>query len=221
MFKNYNSFEQLQSESNVGIYSFYKSNVAVEIVEKQKLVFQYFGLEITQILDDNISHGDFLNLTINSEQTPDFLIFFDIDCIPLNKKAITKLIAQIRDRKSIAGAAQTANQFMQGKNIYVGPFFLGLSKTVYWNLNSPDMNDGAIWDVGGLLTMAARFQNEIKIHFWYPSSVEVPKWNLYKNGKFGLGTTYSKLVYHAFETRLGESDNAFTHKCNEILNQKK
>ena len=219
MLRKYNSYKQLKEENNIGIYSFYKSNVASEIIKKQKLVFEHFGLTINQILDDDITHGDFLNKTINDANTPDFLIFFDIDCIPLNKKAITKLVSQIRDRKSIAGAAQTANQFLQGKNIYVGPFFFGISKTVYWNLNSPDMNDGAIWDVGGLLTMVARFQREVNIRFWYPSSVEVPKWNLYKKCKFGLGTTYEKLVYHAFESRLGESDNAFVKKCNEILKQ--
>lgn len=214
-------FKKRSNDYNLGIYSFYKSNVCNVVSESQKAVFEKFGYNITQVLDDNITHGDFLNRVLNNPDSPDFLIFFDIDCIPIQSKAISKLLKQILNRKTIAGAAQTAEQFLQGKNMYVGPFFFGISKSLFLNLGSPDMNEGSFWDVGGLLTMSAKFQGEVKIRYWYPTSVETPKWKLYNKGMFGLGTIYNKMVYHAFESRLGESNNSFVQKCNLVINNYK
>jgi hypothetical protein len=83
----------------------------------------------------------------------------------------------------------------------------------------PDMCEGALWDVGGLLTMVGKFQNEVKFKFWYPTHVEQEKWDLYPDKKFGYGTTYDNRVYHAFESRLSSAQNSFIKKCKEILAQ--
>lgn len=207
-------------KKNFAIYSFYKSNVSYSVIKGQRDVFESLGIGINQIIDDNISHGDFLNRILRDPKSPEYLVFFDIDCIPLKRQAIIKLLSQILDKKTIAGAAQTASHLLNGKNIYIGPFYFGISKTVYQSLGNPDMKECAYCDVGGMLTMIAKFQGEAKIKFWYPTHVQVPKWDLYMHGKFGLGTTYSNLVYHAFESRLGESDNSFVRKCREVITKR-
>ena len=215
---NLKGYKKNIAEENYGIYSFYKSNINQSVIKAQKDVFSAFGLRINQIADDEISHGDFLNKICNDTISPEYIIFFDIDCIPIKKEAISKVLYQIKDGKTIAGAAQTCNHVLNGENLYVGPFFLGLSKTVYNKLNCPDMNEGSFWDVAGLLSIAAVYHKKTRIKYWYPTDVEEPKWDLYKNGKFGIGTTYENLVYHAFESRLGSCDNGFIKKCSQVLN---
>ena len=51
----------------------------------------------------------------------------------------------------------------------------------------------------------------------YPSSVEVPMWDLEDGVKFGYGTTYENNIYHSFESRF-HNINMFTNKCDEVLN---
>lgn len=181
------------------ISSFYKSNIPRYFTFYQKKVFQILGYEIHQICNNKISHGDFLNKVL-TEVDAEYFIFFDIDCIPLSSNAITELYYLISDKKTIAGAAQTANQFNDGKNLYVGPFFFGISRDLFFELGRPDLNRNENFDVGGQLTDIAK-KNEIKFSYWYPTEVEVEKWELYKNGTFGIGTTYDNKVYHLFESR--------------------
>ena len=211
----------IADDSKYAIYSYFKSNVSSEVVEAQKDVFRSLGLSINQIQDDTISHGEFMNRVLRDPNSPEYIVFFDIDCIPLSRKAIELLLSQILNRQTIAGAAQTASHLLNGKNLYIGPFFLGITKSLYHRLGNPDMRENTFCDVGGLATAIAKFEGNTKIKYWYPSHVEVPKWDLYQKGKFGLGTTYRGLVYHAFESRLGESDNSFVRKCREVMAKNK
>lgn len=206
-------------DKKYGIYSYYKSNISQEIVSLQSCVFKKFEFEITQIKNDNWEHFQFLNSILNDPLTPEFILFFDIDCIPLTKESISLVLQQIQDQNTIAGGAQTANHLLDGKNLYIGPFFMAISKTVYKKLGSPCMSSTSIWDIGALLTIIAKFRGDVSIKYWMPSSVDFPKWDLYPERNFGYGTTYENHIYHAFESRWGDSDNIFIKKCKELLDQ--
>ncbi len=207
-----------QQMKDVYISSFHKSNISPYLLFYQKMVFKMLGIELHQIKDDNSSHGDFMTKTLKTINA-DYFIFFDIDCIPLSTQAITKLLDQIKDNKTIAGAAQTANQFNEGKNTYVGPFFMGISKTAYSVLEQPDLNrdNQKEVDVAGILSKKANEKN-IKLKYWYPTHVEISKWPLYPEGEFGIGTTYDNLAYHLFESRYSANIVRFIRKSKETVN---
>ena len=40
-----------------------------------------------------------------------------------------------------------------------------------------------------------------EVKLMYPSSVEVPMWDLEDGVKFGYGTTYENNIYHSFESQ--------------------
>lgn len=204
-------------KDNIYISSFYKSNISPYLLFYQKVVFKMLGIPLHQILDDNISHGTFMTKTLRSVDA-DYFVFFDIDCIPLSPKVIPIIIEQIKDNKTIAGAAQTANQYNEGKNTYVGPFFMGISKKVYQLLDEPDLNESKIdeVDVGGILSKLAP-QKNITLKYWYPTDVEQDKWPLYPTGKFGIGTTYEDLAYHLFESRYSYNIVRFIKKSKATI----
>ena len=58
-----------------------------------------------------------------------------------------------------------------------------------------------------------------KVKYWFPSHVEVPKWPLFPNEFFGIGTTYNGLVYHCFEIR-NHNVIRFVKMCDKVIKNK-
>ncbi len=197
------------------IFSFSNSRIPQEICRYQKKVFEKMELNIIQIHDDTIDHAMFLEKVLLSNETKEFIIFFDVDAIPLKKIAIFRLLSQMFHYNSVSGAVQTANHCNKGQNNYVGPFFLGIRKSMYSTLGKPPLHGDDKFDVGGRLTWEAEKMN-VPIVYWIPSHVEVPLWKLYKIGYFGYGTTYDGMIYHAFEIRYGNYYR-FIKKCKEVI----
>lgn len=209
------------------IFSFYNKEVNPRVPVYQKAVFKHFGFEINQVYNNEFSHGDFLNDVCRKVTDAVYLIVFDIDCIPVNKKWIGDLLADLKQPHSLVGAAQTANHLREGKNLYVSPFFFAISTEYLKELNYPDMrmteqikksNDfpDAV-DAGQYLSEVVEQQGG-RLVFWWPTHIEEDKWPLYhpEHKRFGLGTTYHDNIYHAFYSRSNLS-NRFLEKCKQIL----
>ncbi|WP_159022660.1 hypothetical protein [Formosa sp. L2A11] len=199
--------------------TFYKSNISPYLLFYQKQVFKMLGIELHQICDNDITHGDFMNRILREEDA-DYFIFFDIDCIPLNPKVIKKVLDEVVNKKTISGCAQTANQYYNGENIYVGPCFFCISKEVYNLLGQPDLNEDreVKVDAGGILSKLAPNHN-INLSFWYPTAIEEAKWKLYPDKMFGIGTTYEDSVYHLFESRYTANIAKFVRKSKTTINE--
>lgn len=203
---------------NFKIYTYYSTAVPINIAFYQRQVFKMLGYKIIQKYDNTNHHGNFLNETMKTTDA-EYIIFFDIDCIPLNNKALELVLKDIKDKKTLSGAAHTANHINEGKNMYVGPFFMGLSKELYTNLGAPNLSHGEDFDTAMLLTSSAEKQESVKIKYWYPTSCEFEKWQLYQHGKYGIGTIYENLVYHGFEIRLKKSNILFINKCKQVIKE--
>src|SRR5882672_11661549 len=93
--------------SQYKIYSFYNKEVNPKVPVYQKAIFRHFGFEIEQVFNNEFSHGDFLNDICKRVTDTKYLIVFDIDCIPVNKKWINDLLADLNKPNSLVGAAQT------------------------------------------------------------------------------------------------------------------
>jgi len=211
------SIKSIKSIDEVVFLSYYKANIPRDILKAQKDVFNYFKLNIIQ-LQSELSHGDFLNNTIPKYLDKKLIVCFDIDCVPLSKNAIISIIKDIDDENTLAGAIQTANHKQNGENIYVGPFFMGFSTKLYQALKPINFNADENHDVGGQFTKKCR-ENNKNIKYWYPTHVELPKWKLYPNGYFGIGTTYNGLVFHNFEIRIN-AGYSFKRICKSITKGK-
>lgn len=209
------------AEKNSGksfkIISFYNSNVQPDIPRYQKAVFRYLGFKVHHIMNEQYSHGDFLNYICRNVTDVKYLIVFDVDCIPLEKKWIQQLLIDLQQPESIAGAAQTANHLREGKNLYISPFFFAISTAYLKKLNYPDMRMTDNMDAGQNLTEQIQQQGG-NIKYWWPTNIEEETWNLYhpEHTRFGLGTTYNDTIYHAFFSR-NDLSKRFIKKCKTVL----
>jgi hypothetical protein len=201
------------------IISFYGSNINKEIVENQKRIFSLFGHSIKQILCEPwIEHSKHVDDFLRSDNEWEWILIFDIDCIPLNKNILDRAIKTINEREVIFSAAQKANHIPDSQ-VYGGPFFIGFSRKTYEALGKTSFSPTYRSDCGGELTYSAK-EKKIDIELLYPSSVEVSKWYLDENHDFGLGTTFDNSIYHSFESRFDNS-GLFLKKCKEIFNAKR
>lgn len=214
-------FKNKRKERSVfKIFTFYNSQINPEIPKHQKLVFDKFGISINQIKDDGTNHAGFLNEICKNTIDTDYLIFFDIDCIPTKKEWIVHLLTELLENKeTIVGAAQTANHIGDAKNLYISPFFVGISTDFLKKLNYPDATANSKMDVWQNITEQAKLHNG-NLKYWWPTDIEEEKWYLHHpvHNKFGIGTTYNDLIYHAFFSRENNSDG-FINKCKSILGQ--
>ncbi len=98
------------------IFSFYNKSVNPAVPVYQKAVFNHFGFHVHQIFNDEFSHGDFLNYICRGTNDTQFLIVFDIDCIPISENWFKDLMEDLHEGQTLVGAAQTANHLREGKN---------------------------------------------------------------------------------------------------------
>ena len=206
-----------QEQTLFKIFSFYNSKVNPKVPKYQKAVFRHFGFTINHIADEGLTHGDFLNQICRNITDIDFLVIFDIDCIPTKKEWFNKVMDDLREPRTIVGAAQTANHLTEGKNLYVSPFFFAISTAYLKELNYPDMNMTEDMDAGQNLTECI-IKNGGTIKYWWPTHIEEEKWYLHhpEHTVFGLGTTYNGTIYHAFLS-LHNLSVQFLKKCKSVL----
>jgi hypothetical protein len=205
----------IKSVSEIKIVSCYFDNIDEKIVEYQKKVFDKFKVPIEQHIT-TLTHGEFLTQFVKSNLETKYLIFFDIDCIPTSQYFLIKILQDICDENTLAGAIQTANHKQNGNNIYVGPFFMAFSSKLYQELEIETLEKNDNFDVGGVFTHLA-IKNQKKVKFWFPTQVKTPKWFLYPNSYFGNETIYDGLIYHTFEIRFKKNKNKFIRMCKSII----
>jgi hypothetical protein len=209
--------KKLQEQKRFKIFSFYNSKVNLKVPKYQKAVFRHFGFQINHIADESLSHGDFLNQICRNTTDIDFLVIFDIDCIPIKKDWFNKVMEDLREPRTIIGAAQTANHLRNAQNLYVSPFFFAISTAYLKELNYPDMNMTEDMDIGQNLTEEI-IKKDGNIRYWWPTEIEEERWYLHhpEHKVFGLGTTYNDTIYHAFLS-LHYLSARFIKKCKSVL----
>jgi hypothetical protein len=201
-------------------FSYANSNISDEVCRLQKQVFEKLNLPVTQIkvnADHNTyRHGDFLN-EISKNTNSKYVIFFDVDCIPLTSNLYDIIINELEKEQCIIGIEQKCN-CNNYNHIYAGPACLAFSTSLYKDLNYPSLIQNERSDVAEELTWICE-EKKIKIKYFNVSSSETPMWHLKENTYFGIGTTYSfndeEVLYHQFNIR--SEHTPFIKKCNEFL----
>lgn len=207
-----------KDRSLLKVYSFYQSNIHPDIPKYQKMVFDAMGISINQVKKDRLNHARFLNYIGRDVVDTDFLVFFDIDCIPTSRAWLPKLLNDVLvENYPFVGAAQTANHLQDAKNLYISPFFCCISTKLLKELGYPEAHSTEKWDVWQNITEVALSQS-VSMKYWWPTEIEDQVWYLHhpEHNKFGLGTTYEDAIYHAFFSR-SDTPDRFVNKCKSVL----
>lgn len=203
-------------------YSFVCSNVSSEVCTYQKLVFDKFNLPITQICKD-VNHGVFLNEAIKNCKAK-YIIFFDIDCVPLTADIYDIIIYELELEKCIIGAEQMCNYNYEKSgigHIYAAPACLGIPVQLYNDIGMPTLDAVGPYrsDVAEELTWRCE-ENNIKVKLFNITHSEICNNVLDGTRTYGPGSTYSyngkEVLYHQFEIR--HHSNSFLNKCKHVLN---
>lgn len=194
------------------IISIYGQNIPKEAVELQRKVYEKFGQTVKQlprVFESDRDHGMFMNDAMEASMA-DVVLFSDIDNIPLNVDAVPVLLEAVKTRW-LAGCAGRACHLNGAP--YIGAWCLAIRREAWIMMKKPDFRSNSTEDTAGHVTRSVEFFNK-PIRYFFPSSCEIPRWNVLGN-KFGLGTNYEDIFYHAFESRGGTA--RFEKKCNEVL----
>lgn len=202
---------------NYKIYSFSNDDLNPDIKFYQKQIFDKFNIPINQViwkknyekygyvvLNDGShyynDHPYFLEEIIHNEKC-DYLIFFDVDCIPTTPKFLDKLLNEIYDKNTLSGAIQSNDRF----GTYVSAWYAGFSRNLYFSCGSPPITN-AETDPFLQFTKSC-IDNNKKINYWMPTSVDRPPY----------GVTYEDMIYHEMQIRKQSNHNNFIKKCKQIL----
>jgi hypothetical protein len=205
------------------IVTTYQKNVPVAIVNAWAEVVNTFlprgwfveAVPYTPKVDDVSPHGTILNKWLKTTNT-DCVVVMDVDCIPLNMDAFLRL--QMHHIDALVGCAQRANHLDNNYHVYAAPCCMAFAMETYEKYGRPTFCKGNYWDVGEMLTFVWQRKGE-EVALLYSTSCEVPKWSLNEDfaQRYGLGTTYSGLFYHAFNITNPESQTRFMAKCKAIM----
>lgn len=205
-------------------YSFYMKNINPDVVKYQRLVIEKFcgDIEFNQILTDK-SHADSMTEYMQKADS-DFVIFMDIDAIPLREDAFSVLLDMTDNGTKIAGAPQRSNHIQNNEHIYVAPCVMCMPTELYKNMGSPSAakvkNKGDVAEEWTYVHEA----NEGEISLLDVDSFDpVPndRWFLRDGKEFGRNTVYShfgtKIFFHSYQGRFKEQQNRFVEECKKLL----
>lgn len=202
------------------ILTFFNNRIDPKIPEYQKKVMDHFDIKIEQIIPNNWgTHAGGVDKYIAScNRNWEYLVLFDVDCIPLDNTIVNEGIDWAMNNLGIFSVAQCASH-IPDSIIYASPAFMVFSRETYDLLGSPKFIQTNRSDCGGELSHVCNDKG-YPLNLMYPTHIEKAKWKLGDKGMFGLGTTYGNRIYHHFEARQNRV-NSFVKKCNSILDGNK
>lgn len=180
------------------VFTFYQRNIPAAVLQGQRAVFDHFGIELVQVQDDSISHGDWVT-GIFAPKGDDIVVVADIDAFPLNRAAFDRMVAGANEG-ALVGLAQVANH-KDPRRIYAGPMFMAVRRSLYHDLGAPPMTRSATCDVAQALTDRVVAAG-LPLTLISPRFAIQPKWALADQGVFGIGTFYGEMeFFHLFQSR--------------------
>ena len=200
---------------NVGIYSLHWDNIDPRVPQYQKRVFDRFQLPIAQHRIDGIDHGEWMDWVLGRNEDVDLIVFFDADCIPVNKEKVMGYIERATNG-TLVGNEQASNH-LDASRSFAAPSFLCVNRRLWKQLGKPSCKAHYDGDVAQMLTDTWQYRN-LPVVMLPVTSFEVAKWDLPNRPQsYGIGTTYGDATYHLFEVRDNTNIERFINKAEEIL----
>lgn len=216
------------------------SNRDPEVTEYHQKVTSYFNMPWNYIPIDYkiINHGGAIEYIIkNLSDKIQYFAFFDNDCLPLVNNLHEIIYLKLLDKLTLYGGCQTASHIHKEKeHPFVAPSSFCISADLYKKIGQPHLGD-SIKRSDTVEETTFRCQElGYQVCMVYPVSYfplteeEIessgnPKfWTLQKGFdhhiKFGLGTNYGNLFFHAFMQNLRRSKELLISTAKKILEPK-
>ena len=119
----------------LSINTLYYPNSNEDFVNAHKNVMQHFNIKVNYH-EMTARHGQWMDYVI-SNTNADIVGFLDIDCIPLNKDAVNRIVKFVAKNKSIAGGAQATNHIAPMSHIFIAPSCFFIWKPLWQALGRP------------------------------------------------------------------------------------
>ncbi len=207
------------AQARAAVVAFYMVNISTRVVLAQRRLLKLFtppDIAILQI-ETSASHGSAMQDFIRNTRYR-AVLFLDIDCIPLHRHAIGKLI-ELAESGALAGNIQRSNHIENDGHLFVAPSCMALTTALYREIGQPTFLDTPRGDVGEELTYTMEQQGR-PLHFLWPTKVDGELiWALTDKISYGRGTTFGDSFWHAFEIRERPHQKRFVRRCEEIFAQ--
>jgi hypothetical protein len=202
----------------IEISTLYWPNTPAGQIQAHKSVIDHFELPITYY-EEKVRHGRWMDRICRSSKS-DIIVFFDSDCVPLNKEKVSEAIDYAAKNDTFLGIAQVSNHVLPRAHIFAAPAFYVITKSCYERLGQPSFSETRRSDVAEELTYAAEAKG-VRYRCLYPTHFEKEPvggvWPLGNYGYYGIGTVFDETVYHLYQGRLGNNIDLFVERCNQII----
>jgi hypothetical protein len=235
---------------NACIASYYMPNIDKKTVDLQAAVVKKFNKTKLPhfIMKGEMPHGIFMDYfwTISGEKVHtinvdipktmmfDYILFLDIDCIPVSENAIDYYVSKAFEGMLI-GNAQRSGHINNGNHLFAAPSAVALSRESFVKMDKPSALETSRGDVAEEYTYEAervgikvemisptRYDRDVYRYDWEQD--RRPYWTL-EHGlpNYGLGTTYGNeeigdMFWHNFQIRVPGQQEHFWKKCEDLLN---
>lgn len=222
------------------IFTYCNFQIEREIADLQKQVIDQFNTVpnckyeylFYNRPDGEIVPNQVINYGLNKlfyEDNYDTILMLDIDCIPLNTRALEYSFLRA-EQGVLIGNVQRSNHIENNRHIYPAPSCITITKNMFERLGRPSFDVTYRGDIGEELCYLAE-EKGIEIEMFMPQSFEElaqgynkrEAWNLRDDQpKYGIGTTFvdkdgNEMFYHLFQCRLNIFNHRFKNKCKHIL----
>lgn len=217
--ENENSFSLISNnkEIKVSLHSWATSIINPNLILYHKKVFEKLNLPINYTSNEYKGHGKWMESILKSSAS-EVVIFFDIDCIPLNRDIVIEAAKYSSENDSIFGIAQASNHIPPGDFIFCGASFLAISVEAWKKVGSPPLREFPGYDVGEYFSylMVRNKKKYISLlpEYYHEFSGDY----LHCFGKYGIGTYYEGGVFHLWQARNGKYLNYFFSACDYVIN---
>jgi hypothetical protein len=202
----------------VSIHCLYWSTVNPSVFENHKMVLDKFELPAFYT-KKNIPHGMWMNNVCNNFDS-DVFVFFDIDCVPLERKIFDDSLEYVIKHNTFLGNAQASNHIKPMSHVFAAPSFFMITKDCYNELGKPTFSETSRSDVAQEVSYIAEERGK-RYKCIYPTKFEgIPLegvWRLSNYGLYGIGTLFQDKIYHLFQGRFNKNVELFGKRCQEIM----
>lgn len=205
--------------TKVAINSLYYKNLDPRIVEASRSVMKKFDIRVNYVETDMV-HGEFLDMVCNTLDA-DVYVFFDADCVPLNRTIFDDCLDYVLKNDSFVGLAQVSNHIQPAHHIFACASFFMITKSCYKFLATsfaPNYRSDGSEELSYIAETKLK-----KYRALYPTKYDkIPygengPWRLGNYGWYGVGTLYENSMYHLFQSRLNTNVDLYVKRCAQII----
>lgn len=196
----------------------YWDNTPSVQVDAHKLVTSHFNIPVNYYAE-NTPHGYWMDMVMQKSKS-DIIVFFDSDCVPIDKEKMLECIRYVQKTKTFLGVAQASNHIPPKSHVYAAPAFYCIAKECWEKMGKPSFQESNRGDVGEEVSYRAEAMG-IRYRCLFPETFEREPvegiWPLGNYGYYGVGTTFDSTVYHLYQGRMGNNVELFVTRCKEIV----